>query len=81
MAEPNPTRWTDAPGETFTVWSTETPDVPAALRSLAAIMEADPDLVLYTFVNGPGEPSEPHLCTIQATLSRSTPTPPEVDRG
>lgn len=72
--------WTEASGERFTIWGWETSRVSTALRQVADALDADPDLVLYTFVNGPGEPTEAWLSTVQATVGRTVSTstnPPE----
>jgi hypothetical protein len=72
MNRSNPTEWADASNEHFMVWTSEVQFVSDALRSLASILDNDPDLVLLNFTNTPVEPGEPwNVATVQAFLSKS----------
>lgn len=63
-------RWNQARDERFMVWTTETPSVARALRAIASLLDNDPDLMVLTVVNAPGEPNDPACSIVQVTFSR-----------
>lgn len=66
----HPLRWSQATNERFFVWTAETPSVARALRAIASLLDNDPDLMVLTVVNVPGEPVDPWSSIVQVTFSR-----------